>query len=427
MNTTPARRAGNAGGIRSGRRSPGADAKAKRLPPVFVGHDIYRQAAYGRNHPLAMPRVESALDLCRSLGWLRDDEFRSSPRASEVQLAWFHAPEYVRALRHAAHTGKVDPGVRRRFGIGTMENPLFPGVFERAATSVGGSIRAAGLALEGRVAYHPAGGTHHGRPDRASGFCYFNDPAFAILTLLRNGLERVVYVDLDAHHGDAVQDAFEDDSRVWTISLHERGRWPYTGHSSDMARGRACNLAVPAALNDSELDALVDGVLLPLIGRIAPQAVVLVCGADALAGDPLSSMALSNGALWSAVQRIAALAPAAVVLGGGGYNPWTVARYWAGLWGRLSGREVPAKLPEAARDVLARLRCELIDEEDVLASWRTTLADARNDGPVRGEIELLRDQALSRAGSRHWNPSARPRGVRRTAPDGSDAGRVAEF
>src|SRR5207344_3103305 len=104
--------------------------------------------------------------------------------------------------------GNVNAEERTRYGLGTMENPLFPGLFERAATSVGGSILAAQLALEGRVAFHPAGGTHHGRPGRASGFCYFNDPVFAVLTLLRAGLERVLYVDLDAHHGDGVQDAF---------------------------------------------------------------------------------------------------------------------------------------------------------------------------------------------------------------------------
>jgi acetoin utilization protein AcuC len=278
-----------------------------------------------------------------------------------------------------------------------MENPLFPGVYERAATSVGGSIRAAQLALEGRIAFHPAGGTHHGRPGRASGFCYFNDPAFAILTLLERGVERLLYVDLDAHHGDAVQDAFEQDPRVWTISLHEHGRWPYTGSIDDTGRGRACNLAVPARFNDSELRVLLEQVILPLGEQISPQAVVLVCGADALAGDPLSSMALSNIALWCAAKRIAALAPAAVVLGGGGYNPWTVTRYWTGLWGTLSGRTVPQTLPEAARGVLAGLHCDLIDDEDVLAHWLTTLADPANEGPVREEIEAMRDQALRQA------------------------------
>jgi acetoin utilization protein AcuC len=384
-----------------------------RFAPIFIGHEIYRQAAYGSNHPLAIPRVESVIDMCRVLGWLGQEEFCNSPRASEAQLARFHAPEYIAALRRASAAGKVDAETRRRFAIGTMENPIFPGVFERASTAVGGSIRAAELAREGRVVFHPAGGTHHGRPDRASGFCFFNDPVFAILALLDGGMERVAYVDLDAHHGDAVQDAFEADPRVWTISLHERGRWPHTGDLSDTGRGRACNLPLPAGFNDGELRLLVEEVVVPLAGRIEPQAVVLVCGADALAGDPLSSMALSNVALWPAVARIAALAPAAVVLGGGGYNPWTVTRYWTGLWGTLSGRAIPEALPAAARAICDRLHCDLIDEEDVPERWRTTLADPPNEAPVRDEVRLLREQALRQADSRHWN-AAQPTSRRAT-------------
>jgi acetoin utilization protein AcuC len=295
----------------------------------------------------------------------------------------------VGALRTASDAGAVDAATRERHGIGTMENPIFPGVFERAATSVGGSIRAAELALDGHVAYHPAGGTHHGRRDRASGFCYFNDPVFAILALLRKGIGRILYVDLDAHHGDGVQDAFADDERVHTVSIHEQGRWPHTGAADDVGAGRARNLPVPPRFNDSELRFLLDEAILPLARRLAPEAVVITCGADALAGDPLSAMALSNAALWDAVERLCGLAPAAVVLGGGGYNPWTLARYWAGLWGRLSGRDIPVELPESARSVLAPLSCDLIDDEDVREAWLSTLADSANPGPVRKEVHEL--------------------------------------
>lgn len=379
---------------------------AKRLPAVFVGHEIYRQAAYGSNHPLAIPRVAPVMDLCRALGWLGPGEFHSSPRATERELAWFHTRDYVDALRRATEAGVVDIETRERYRLGTMENPLFPGVFERAATSVGGSIRAAELALEGRIAYHPAGGTHHGRPDRAAGFCYFNDPVFAILALLKGGLERILYLDLDAHHGDGVQDAFEDDSRVWTVSIHEQGRWPNTGALADVGAGRACNLPVPRGFKDAELGVLLDGVLLPLADRIGPQAVVLTCGADALAGDPLCSMALTNVALWSAVEQLADLAPAAVVLGGGGYNPWTVTRYWTGLWGRLSGRKIPTSLPAEARAILAWLRSDLVDDEDVREAWLTTLADAPNDAPARDEIRRLRDAALAQVDRAAWRQPA---------------------
>ena len=115
-----------------------------------------------------------------------------------------------------------------------------------------------------------------------------------------------------------------------TASIHEDGRWPHTGDADDVGGGRSCNLPVPPGFNDCELDALVAGVILPLAERLAAPAVGLTCGADAHAGDPLSRMALSNVALWSAVERIAAAAPAAVVLGGGGYNPWTTVRSWTG-------------------------------------------------------------------------------------------------
>lgn len=375
----------------------------KRLAPVFVGHEIYRQPAYGNNHPLAIPRVERVIDLCRALGWLGREEFHPSPRADVAALARFHTPDYIVELQKATQEGKVDMHVRERFGIGTMENPLFPGLFERASTCVGGSIRAAELCLEGRIAYHPAGGTHHGRADRASGFCYFNDPALAMLRLLDRGVERLLYVDLDAHHGDAVQDAFAEDRRVWTISMHEERRWPHTGAVSDTGGGRSCNLPVPARLNDSELRLLLDDVILPLARCVEPEVIVLVCGADALGGDPLSSMALSNTALWSAARQIVALAPAALVLGGGGYNPWTVTRYWTGLWGTLSGRDMPGTLPPSARAVFEGLECDLIDAEDVSPLWSTTLEDAPNEGPVRSEVTALRDAALEHADSRYWS------------------------
>lgn len=346
-----------------------------RRAAVFVGHDIYRQAAYGSLHPLAIPRVESVVDLCRALQWFGPGEYEASPRATEDELAAFHDRDYVHALREASASGRVDAAVRERHAIGTMENPLFPGVFERASTSVGGSIRAARLALGGRIAYHPAGGTHHGRPGRASGFCYFNDPAFALLTLLDAGLGRVAYVDLDAHHCDAVQDAFAGDGRVRLVSIHESDRWPHTGAADDTGGGNALNLPVPRGFGDAALARLMDDVVLPHLAAFRPEAIVLTCGADALAGDPLAHLALTNVALWDAVDALVAAAPVAVVLGGGGYNPWTLARYWTGLWARLSGRDIPAELPEAARAVLSRLSCDLVDDADIRPEWLATLAD----------------------------------------------------
>jgi acetoin utilization protein AcuC len=357
--------------------------------PLYVGSEVFRRAAFGANHPLKIVRHSAVLDLVRILGWLRDDDFRTPQPATVAKLTEFHDSRYVEALQYADSTGKVDPDTRERFNIGTLENPLFEGLFERAATTVAGSILAARLALEGRVVFHPSGGTHHGRRDRASGFCYFNDPVFAIRTFLKEGCERVLYVDLDAHHGDGVEEAFVDESRVMTLSIHEQERWPYSGAAEDRRNGGARNFPVPRHCNDAELRYLVEHAVLPIAGRFAPDALVLCCGADSLAGDPLSSMHLSNVALWETVECLLEFDVPAVVLGGGGYNPWTVCRYWAGLWGRLTGQAMPEALPPEAVAMLTSMECDLIDDEDVDARWRTTLVDDPNDGPVRPEIESL--------------------------------------
>lgn len=360
--------------------------EADVLRASFVSSDIYRQTGYRGNHPLAIERIGSVLHLCEALGWLGGPEapgWIDSPRASVAELLAFHDADYVDALRTAENAGHVTAEQRQRYRIGTLENPLFPGVFDRASTSVGGSILAARLAARGGIAYHPSGGTHHGMRGHASGFCYFNDPVFAIKTLLDQGKQRAVYVDLDAHHGDGVQAAFEHDPRVMTISVHEEGRWPGTGALSDRGGGQARNLAVPGRMNDSEMAVLMQQAVLPLVRGFAPDAVVITCGTDALAGDPLSSLALSNTCLWDAVMALADITAATVVLGGGGYNPWTVARCWAGLWGRIAGHVIPAELPEAAQAYLAGLTCDLVDDEDRHPDWTLTLADAPNPGPVR--------------------------------------------
>jgi acetoin utilization protein AcuC len=323
------------------------------------------------------------------LGWLGDDLYLDSPRATVEQLIRFHDEDYVHELKHADEQGSVAKGVRDKYRIGTMENPIFPGLFRRASTAVGGSIVAAERALKGETAFHPSGGTHHGRPDRASGFCYFNDPVFAIMTLLEGGMDRVLYVDLDAHHGDGVQDAFAQDPRVFTLSIHEEKRWPHSGPVEDRAGIAARNLPVPRDFSDSELEYLMDHAVLPLGRAFEPQTLVITCGTDALDGDPLSGLKLSNLALWNAVENLLELTDRNVVLGGGGYNPWTLIRCWSGLWGRLSRRTIPDVLPLVAQAYMQQLECDLVDEEDIRADWITTLADQANTGPVRSEIRQL--------------------------------------
>ncbi len=356
--------------------------------PIFVGSDAFRRAAFGANHPLNVIRHSAVMDLARILGWLSDENFRACGPASVERLLEFHDRAYVKVLQHAEARGRVEREIRDQYQIGTLENPLFKGVFDRAARTVGGSILAAELALEGHNVFHPSGGTHHGRADRACGFCYFNDPVFAIKTFLDAGMEQVYYVDLDAHHGDGVETAFFDEPRVTTLSIHEDYRWPYSGSTSYPDEG-AFNVPVARGFNDSEFEHVMENAVLPLAERLRAEALVVCCGADCLAGDPLSTMLLSNVALWRAVEQLLALELPIVVVGGGGYNPWTVTRYWTGLWGRISGQEVPDTLPQQAVDLLRDMECDLVDEEDVDVSWYNTIADSPNPGPVRDSVKWL--------------------------------------
>ena len=357
--------------------------------PILVGSPVFAKPAFGTNHPLSIQRVETVFELLRCLGWLDPNTFAECHPATRDVIAAYHDADYLDALLRAEASGLVVAEDRGRFNFGTMENPWFPGLFERAATTVGGAILAAQLAMPGRAVFHPSGGTHHGLPDRANGFCYFNDPVFAVLEFRSAGLERIAYVDVDAHHGDGVERAFAQDPRVLTISIHEADRWPYSGTGSQPDKG-IFNVPVPTGCNDREYTYCLDEILLPALRAFDPEAVVITCGTDALAGDPLSKMELSNGCLWDAVLAICATVPRQVIVGGGGYNPWTLARCWAGLWGRLCGHEMPRELPEDARRILSGLTCDLIDEDEVCDAWLSRLVDEGNCGRVR---EAVRDLA----------------------------------
>lgn len=372
---------------------PRLDSRAAQ--PVYIGNEVFRRPAFSGNHPLNIMRHSTVYDLVHTLGWLPDGAFRESEPVGEHALLAFHEQDYVDALRDADRSGKVLPEIRKRHHIGTMANPLFPNLYLRARTAVGGSVLAADLACEGHVAFHPSGGTHHGRPDRASGFCYFNDPVFALLRMLEKGKERILYVDLDAHHGDGVENAFLDDERVTTVSIHEENRWPYTGKAGEPCATGVHNLPVPAEINDSEFEYLLDHAVFPLAAALRPDAVVLCCGADCLAGDPLSKMRLTNSTLWRAVERFVDLDVATVILGGGGYNPWTVARYWAGIWGWLNRYEIPARLPDDAIRIMAGLQCELVDDDEIEECWTTTLADAPNKGVIRDSVKSVAQTVFS--------------------------------
>lgn len=357
--------------------------------PILIGSEIYRRSTYGPKHPLAIPRVSTTLDLIRALGWLAPAQYRDSPMASVAQLTRFHDADYIAALQRAEATQAVSAADRARHRIGADGNPVYREVFRRPATSAGGVLLAAELTRAGGAVHVPGGGTHHGRRDRASGFCYVNDAVLGLLAWLDQGLTRLLYLDVDAHHGDGVEDAFHDDPRVLTISVHEAGRWPFTGTADGPAGGTALNLPVPAGLHDTEMRALREAVILPLVARWRPEAIMLQCGADALEEDPLSRLALSNNAHRDLIAALRGLAPRLIVLGGGGYNPWSVARCWTLVWGELNGFAPPLALPPAAESVLRRLAFHRAAGRNPADHWFTTLLDAPREGAVRPAIRAL--------------------------------------
>lgn len=359
------------------------------MPSLFVDHPAFAAPAWNSLHPLAFSRHSAVRALAEAMGWLRADEILTFELAGRAQLLRLHDADYVDALAQAVERGSVPREARERFGFGTMENPIFPGLFDRARATVAGSVAAARAAMTGSIVFHPAGGTHHGRRDRASGFCYFNDPAFAILTFLDCGLDRIFYLDLDAHHGDGVELAFANDERVRLASIYEEGRWPHTGTSEAAGPSNASNFAVPRQLNDSEFLLLVERRIAAIASAFSPQAIVITAGADCLHGDPLSTMEVSNRALWRAAAHATTWAPRSVVLGGGGYNPWTVARGWAGLWATLSDRDPTLPPTFAARDLLTSYRSDLIDDDEVEAEWLDSIADTQRPGPVRAQLREL--------------------------------------
>ncbi|WP_282151258.1 acetoin utilization protein AcuC [Ruegeria atlantica] len=355
--------------------------------PIFIGSEIYRHSTYGSKHPLAIPRVSTVMDLCRALGWINSENYRVSPRAKPGALHRFHTPDYIDALQAAEKAQSVSDDVRSTYALGTLSNPVFPEMYRRPATAAGGSMLGAELIRDGGIVYNPAGGTHHGLPDRANGFCYLNDPVLAILTLLRMGLDRIVYVDIDAHHCDGVEAAFQGSDKVRMISIHEARRWPFTGRLDDDAGGAAFNLPVSRDLNDDEFDAILDQLILPAAEAFKPQALVLQCGADAVAEDPLSRLALSNNSHWKAVAALKGLAPRVLVLGGGGYNPWSVGRLWTGVWATLNDFDIPEVLEADAQAILDALTWNRAAGRNPPIHWLRTLRDAPNHGPIRPELK----------------------------------------
>jgi acetoin utilization protein AcuC len=274
-----------------------------------------------------------------------------APRpATTDQLLLFHTKEYVDAVRSLSSGESTYAASQYNFGPG--DNPVFEGMYEIAGLKVGAALRATELVTSGEVdvAFSPAGGMHHARANYASGFCIFNDLAVLIHSLLAQGL-RVVYVDIDVHHGDGVQEAFYDTDRVLTISVHESGRFifPGTGFVRETGRGVgqgfAVNLPLAPYTDDEVYVWAFEQVVPPLIQWFEPDVVVSQLGIDTHYLDPLGHLALTTQGYSQVVGILKRCAPRWVAMGGGGYEVSVMPRAWTLAYGIMSDQEFPDELP----------------------------------------------------------------------------------
>ncbi|MBT2411605.1 acetoin utilization protein AcuC [Streptomyces sp. ISL-12] len=326
---------------------------------------------FGPDHPMDPVRLALTRALVGAFGLDRELDVVAAKAAGESTLRLVHREDYIAAVKAAS----VDPGAADgAYGLGTVDDPAFAGMHEVSALIAGQSVGAAEAVWRGDAlhAVNFAGGLHHAMPGAASGFCVYNDAALAIARLLELGAERVVYVDVDVHHGDGVQAAFWEDPRVLTVSLHEHPRmlfpgsgWPEETGADGAAEGSAVNVALPAGTGDAGWLRAFHAVVPELVSSFRPQVLVTQHGADTHFEDPLAHLAVSVDAQRAVQVACHELAHEYaggrwVALGGGGYAVVDVVpRSWTHLVGIAAGREVApeAVIPESWRaEVYARTR-----------------------------------------------------------------------
>ncbi len=273
-------------------------------------------------------------------------------QADEADVLLFHTKEYVDFVRQSSKigAGHLDYG----------DTPSFKGVFEASLYPVGNTLNGLRLVMEGKFDhfFNPVGGLHHARRDRAGGFCVFNDAAIAIADLLeRRNVKTVAYVDIDAHHGDGVFYAFESDPRVVIGDIHEDGRflYPGTGSSSENgtkgAEGTKLNVPMPPWADDSQFFKAFDRID-EFVRGLKPEFILFQCGADCLAGDPITNLSYSSAAHAYAARKLHSLAHEVcrgriLAMGGGGYDPLNVSEAWGAVIAEFSGRKIEAPESEA--------------------------------------------------------------------------------
>jgi len=332
----------------------------------MLGYDL------GGDHPLHPLRWELTWALAGELGVLEHYQVLEPEPADDRVLAGIHTPDYIEAVREASEDYPGAVG----HGLGTADNPVFPGMHDNAALIAGGSIDAAKAIARGQVdrAVNFCGGLHHAMADHASGFCIYNDVALGIKALLDEGVDKVAYVDVDAHHGDGVQAAFYDDPRVLTISIHESPLtlFPGTGWPAELgtgaAQGTSVNLALPPGTSDAAWLRAFHAVVPGLVRAFRPEVLVTQHGADSHREDPLADLNLTIDGQRTSYVALRELAETVtggrwLALGGGGYSPVRVVpRAWTHLLAIVAGHDLdPGRmLPEDWIAIAAKARPDVV-------------------------------------------------------------------
>jgi len=320
---------------------------------ALIYGDEFLNYNFGPTHPLRPMRQKLTYELMRSLRLLESSHiFLRPPRlASEDELLLFHDGDYIEMVKKYSRVG--------RGALDAGDTPAFKDCYEATALVVGSSLRAAELVMscEADHAFNPSGGLHHAHPDRASGFCIFNDAAVTIQFLRKNyGLERLAYLDIDVHHGDGVMYAFYDDPSLLDIDLHEDGSFifPGTGFEYEMGegagRGLKINVPLPPSTGDDQWQRAFEEIVPRALRSFKPEAILVQCGLDAHADDELGHLNLTTATyvhVSATIHRLAheMCAGRLIMLGGGGYNLSNVARSWTLMFAEVGGAALPDELP----------------------------------------------------------------------------------
>ncbi|TMN21192.1 acetoin utilization protein AcuC [Lentibacillus cibarius] len=327
---------------------------------TFIYTDKFLDYHFHSDHPFNQQRVLLTKELLEAVNLLPKHLITAPRTATDEELALFHAPAYINAVKKAG-TGHLSEEEGLEHGLGTEDTPMFRHMHEASSHLVGGTLTAVDSVLLGNTnhALNLGGGLHHGFSRKASGFCIYNDGAIAIKYIREKYNLKVLYVDTDAHHGDGVQWAFYDDPNVCTLSIHETGRYlfPGTGNISERGikegHGYAFNVPIDAFTEDESFIQVYESVFRKVAAFFRPDVILTQNGADAHVFDPLTHLCTTT----ETFERIPLIAHELahqycdgrwIALGGGGYDMWRVVpRTWAQIWSVMTtGETQKAALPK---------------------------------------------------------------------------------